>query len=71
MPVRLRKLIGTILLVALVVLYAFVASAVAVARLGDAGALAHFLFFLLSGLLWVLPGMAIVSWMQKPGRSEG
>jgi hypothetical protein len=71
MPVRLRKLIGTILLVALVVLYALVASAVAVARLGDAGALAHLVFFLLSGLLWVLPAMAIVSWMSKPGRSEG
>lgn len=69
MPIRLRKLIGSILLVALVVIYALVASAVAVARLGDAGAWAHLAFFFFSGLLWVLPAMWIVSWMSKPGRS--
>jgi hypothetical protein len=68
MPPRLRRLIGSILLVALVILYALVASAVAVSRLAEASALTHFLFFLLSGLLWVLPGMLIVSWMSKPGK---
>lgn len=66
MPPRLRRLIGSILLVALVILYALVASAVAVARLPGTGALTHLAFFLFSGLLWVLPAMLIVSWMSKP-----
>ncbi len=68
MPVRVKKLIGTVLLVALVVVYALVASAVAVARLPGTGTLTHVAFFLISGLLWVLPAMALVSWMQKPGK---
>jgi hypothetical protein len=65
MPIRLRKLIGTILLVALVVIYALVASAIAVARLGESGPLVHLAFFLFSGLLWVLPAMLIIKWMVK------
>ncbi|OQM77599.1 DUF2842 domain-containing protein [Manganibacter manganicus] len=63
MPIRLKKLIGTILLVALVVVYAIVATLVAVARLAEAGPLAHFLFFLISGFLWVLPAMGIIKWL--------
>lgn len=69
MPVRLKKLIGTVLLVALVILYALIASAVAVARLGDSSAWVHLAFFAVSGLLWVLPAMAIISWMARPGKS--
>ncbi|RWM06275.1 MAG: DUF2842 domain-containing protein [Mesorhizobium sp.] len=63
MPIRLKKLIGTILLVALVIIYALIASAVAVTRLAEYGAPAHFLFFLFSGLLWVLPAMGIIKWL--------
>ena len=63
-----KKLIGTVLLVVLVVVYALVATAVAVARLGEAPAWAHALYFLVTGVLWVLPAMAIVSWMLRPPR---
>lgn len=65
-PVRLRKLIGTVLLVTLVIVYALVATTVAVHRLADAGPLAHLLFFALSGLLWVLPAMGLIRWMAGP-----
>ena len=64
MPIRLKKLIGTFLLIALVVIYALVATTVAVARLSEAGALAHLAFFLLTGILWVLPAMAIIKWLM-------
>jgi hypothetical protein len=30
----------------------------------------HFAYFLVTGLLWVLPGMAIVSWMLKPDKPK-
>ena len=66
MPGKLRRFIGAVLLVALVIIYALVASAVAVARLGDSSAWVHLAFFLFSGLLWVLPAMLIVKWMSKP-----
>lgn len=68
MPQSLRKLIGAIVLVALIAIYALVATTIAAARLADAPGWVHFLYFLFTGLLWVLPGMAIVSWMLKPDR---
>jgi len=72
MPIRLKKLIGTILLILLVIVYALVATTVAVARLGESGPLVHLLFFLLTGLLWILPAMGIIKWLiieRKPGKN--
>ncbi len=70
MPVRLRKLIGTVLLVLLVIIYALVATIIAVAQLSESGPLVHLAFFLLSGLLWILPAMAIIKWMTKMPKSS-
>jgi hypothetical protein len=63
MPIRLKKLIGTILLVLLVIVYAVVATIVAVAQFSQSSPLVHLLFFLVSGLLWVLPAMGIIKWL--------
>jgi Protein of unknown function (DUF2842) len=70
MPQTVRKLIGTILLFALVVLYALIATTIASAKLADAPAWMHLTYFLVTGLIWVLPAMAIVSWMLKPNRKK-
>ncbi|KQZ96572.1 hypothetical protein ASD64_17365 [Mesorhizobium sp. Root157] len=70
MPIRLKKLIGTVLLVTLVVLYALVATIVAVAQLSQSGPIAHLLFFLISGLLWILPAMVIIKWMLTEPRQK-
>ena len=68
MPIRLKKLIGSILLVALVIVYALAAVTVAASRLADASPIVHLIFFLVSGLLWILPAMVIIKWMQRePG----
>lgn len=67
MPVRLKKFIGMLALVALVIVYALVSTAIAVAHLADSGAVVHLAFYLFSGLLWVLPAMLIIKWMEgKP-----
>lgn len=71
MPIRLKKLIGTALLVALVVIYAVVATIVAVAQLSQSGPLVHLAFFLISGLLWVLPAMAIIKWLILEPKPKG
>ncbi|NGO52761.1 DUF2842 domain-containing protein [Allomesorhizobium camelthorni] len=68
MPVRLKKLIGTVLLILLVIVYALVATTIAVAQLAESGPLTHFVFFLVTGLLWILPAMAIIKWMVAPPR---
>lgn len=69
MPVRLKKLIGTVLLVLLVITYAIVATIVAVAQLSESGPLVHLAYFFISGFLWVLPAMLIIKWMVKAPRS--
>ncbi len=66
MPVRLRKLIGTVLLVLLVIVYAIVATVFAVAQLAESGPLIQFSFFLFSGFLWILPAMLLIKWMAGP-----
>lgn len=70
MPVRLKKLIGTVLLVLLVCVYAIVATIVAVAQLAESGALVHLAYFFFTGLLWVLPAMLIIKWMATPPRPK-
>lgn len=71
MPVRLKKLIGTVVLVSLVIVYALVATTVAVARLSESGPLAHLAYFLFTGFLWVLPAMLVIKWMTTPPRARG
>ncbi|MBB4067118.1 DUF2842 domain-containing protein [Gellertiella hungarica] len=66
MPLRLKKLIGTILIVVLVILYALLATSFASAYLGSSSGWVHLLYFALSGLLWILPAMLIIKWMAGP-----
>ena len=66
MPVRLRKFIGTILIVILVLFDAVLPNTIAVATLGNAPWWGHLLYFFLTGLLWVLPAMLIIKWMAGP-----
>jgi hypothetical protein len=70
MPVREKKLIGTVVLVLLVAVYALVATTVAVARLGESGPLVHLAYFFFTGFLWVLPAMLVIRWMVRPPRGK-
>ena len=70
MPVRLKKLIGTFLLVALVIIYAVFATIIAVAHLAQSSAWVHLLYFFVTGILWVLPAMGIIWWMAQPPRKK-
>ena len=70
MLIRLRKLVGTVLLVVLVLVYAIVATIVAVAQLSQSGPLVHLAFFLISGVLWILPAMGIIKWLILPRPGE-
>lgn len=63
MPIRLKKLIGTVLLVALVIVYALAATTIAAGRLAESGPVVHLLFFLISGIAWVVPAMGIIKWL--------
>ena len=67
MPVRLRKFIGAVALLALVVIWALVAMALAQSpTIRDSAALS-IAYYVIAGLGWVLPAMPIVAWMSGPG----
>lgn len=69
MPIRLRKFLGMIALVTLVVVYALVAMTIAAAKLPDAPGYVQGLYYVVAGLLWVVPAGAIIAWMQRPARA--
>ena len=64
LPLRAKKMIGMFLIVILVIVYALVAVAVASASLANAPWYAHMLYFMFSGVLWVVPAMVIIKWMS-------
>ena len=64
MPIRLRKLIGTVIMVVLVAVYAIFATAFASLYLGQSSGWVHLAFFSISGLFWVVPAMLLIRWME-------
>ena len=66
MPLRLRKFIGAILLITLVVSWALVAMALAQAPVIKANGLIEVIYYVVAGLAWVLPAMPLVRWMSRP-----
>ncbi len=70
MPMRVKKLIGTVVLIVLVIVYALIATLFAVANLGQSSPVVHLLFFAISGLLWILPAMVVIKWMITPAPGE-
>ena len=65
MPIRLRKFIGTVALLALVIVWALVAMALAQAPAIHDSAALSIAYYVIAGLGWVLPAMPIVSWMSR------
>lgn len=70
MPVRLRKLIGAVALLALVMVWALLAMALAQSALTDINGFVAALYYIVAGLGWVLPAMPIIAWMSKPAKAE-
>ena len=66
MPLRLRKFIGAILLITLVVSWALVAMALAQAPAIKANGLIEVIYYVVAGLAWVLPAVPLVRWMSRP-----
>jgi hypothetical protein len=66
MPIRLRKLIGALALIVLVVSWALIAMAIAQFPVIKAYGLVETLYYVVAGLGWVLPAMPLVRWMSRP-----
>ncbi len=67
---KLRSFAGTILIILIVSIYALLATTIATATLATAPWWAHLLYFLLTGLLWVVPAMLVIKWMAGPLKNK-
>ncbi|MCL4766285.1 MAG: DUF2842 domain-containing protein [Hyphomicrobiaceae bacterium] len=66
MSIRTRKLIGAILLLAFIALYALATMAVAVVLHVNASKWVELAFYVVGGLAWVVPAALLVRWMVRP-----
>jgi len=66
MSVRTRKFIGTIAMLALVIVWALLAMALAQSALTDISGWVATIYYVVAGLGWVLPAMPLISWMSRP-----
>jgi hypothetical protein len=64
--IRTRKLIGTILLLAFIALYALAAMAVAIVLQVNDSKWLELAFYIIGGLAWVIPAALLVRWMVRP-----
>ncbi|NDA46363.1 MAG: DUF2842 domain-containing protein [Alphaproteobacteria bacterium] len=68
---RTRKLIGAIVTLVFVIVYALLAMALAQARfIQDANGFVQGIFYALLGLIWILPLFPLISWMERKDPSE-
>jgi hypothetical protein len=66
MAIRTRKLLGTIFLLILVVVWSLLGMTVAQTPWLANSGLLQAIFYVVAGLGWVLPAMPIISWMARP-----
>lgn len=70
MTIRTRKLIGAVGLLVLVSIWSLLAMALAQSVLTDINGLVAAIYYVVAGLGWVLPAMALIKWMTRPDRPD-
>jgi len=63
--VRLRKLIGTVLTVVFLVIYCLLAMVLAVRLLPGTSGLTQLAYYVVAGLVWIVPIGLLIKWMQR------
>jgi hypothetical protein len=67
---RIKKFIGTVLMVVFVIFYALLIMAIAPRILTGASKWVEMVFYLVAGLAWAVPLMPLIRWMEKKGKPE-
>ena len=62
---RIKKLIGTIIIPIWLILFIGIVAVLAEILLPNLNGFMVFLFYLIAGLIWVVPVLPIISWMQR------
>ena len=69
MNIRTRKLLGTVFLLMLVVVWSLLGMTIAQTPWLANSGVRQAIFYVVAGLGWVLPAMPIVAWMSRPDRA--
>lgn len=64
-----RKLIGTVVIIVFVCVYALVAMALAQGRITEAPKVVQTIAYIALGLAWVLPLLPLIKWMERKDRA--
>lgn len=67
---RTRKLIGTIVILAFVMVYALIAVLVAQLKMPGQSWWVQTIFYAVAGLAWVVPLLPLIKWMERPDPIE-
>ncbi|MGB8185851.1 MAG: DUF2842 domain-containing protein [Pseudolabrys sp.] len=70
MPIRARKFVGTIALLALVSVWGLLAMALAQSVLTDINGFVAAIYYVIAGLGWIVPAMPLISWMGRPDKNS-
>jgi hypothetical protein len=65
MTPRIKKLIGTILILVWIPTYALIAMSIGVRVLPHADGIIVFVYYLLTGTLWIIPIGLLLPWMHR------
>ncbi len=68
-PMRIRKLIGLVVLLVFMFFYVLLVMTIAVYRLPENMA-AEITYYLVAGILWAIPARYLIAWMQIPDKDE-
>lgn len=68
MTIRTRKLVGTLLLLVFLVLYALMAMLAAVVLQVRDSWIIELAYYAIAGLAWVIPAGLLIRWMAQPDR---
>jgi Protein of unknown function (DUF2842) len=66
MNARVRKLVGTIVMIVLVLVYFALATEITTIWLPGKSTIVQVIGYAIAGLLWILPAGLLISWMSKP-----
>ncbi len=62
---RIRKFIGTIIIPLWLIFFIAIISFLAESIIPNLNQVYLFLFYLISGIIWIVPILPLISWMQK------
>ena len=63
--IRIKKLIGTIIIPVWLIIFMGLISFLAELIIPDLNGFMIFLFYLISGIIWIVPLLPVITWMQK------